>query len=168
MFNCLAAENPSLVPHSLCMPSDFLTVVTLLSKDGNMSDNTRHLRVIWPHRPLVCTVASNVLQMRDTCHVKYKRTEDMLKGDGDKSRPQGKSYILPCLSDDQFDRRRVISAPVTQNSTMFVFALSKSATRHRRPSCARTLLMRLARDLRQVDMESWSLKGENIYYRQPK
>jgi hypothetical protein len=84
----------------------------------------------------------------------------MLRGDGDKSRPQGNSYLLPCLSDDQLDGRRVISVPVTQNSTMFVFALSTSAILHRRPSCARTLLMRLARDLRHVDMESWSLKDE--------
>jgi hypothetical protein len=40
----------------------------------------------------------------------------MVTGRGRKS----KSYVLPCLIDDQLDRRRVISGPVTQNSTMFL------------------------------------------------
>ena len=46
----------------------------------------------------------------------------MWRGDGDRSRPHGKSYLLPCITGDQLDRRRVSSGAVIQNSTMFVFA----------------------------------------------
>lgn len=59
-----------------------------------MRGNTRHPRVyLAAPGPLIRTVAFTVLQMRDTCCVKYKRAEDMRTGDGDRSRPQGKSYL---------------------------------------------------------------------------
>ena len=37
-------------------------------------------------------------------------------------RGRKKSYLFPCLTDDQLDRRKVISGLGTQHSTLFIFA----------------------------------------------